>query len=97
MGGVREAGRVLMTAEWVVGYEKGAHVLLPRGEVVFADGKILFVGHSFPGEVARRIDCGAALIGPGFIDPLSSSSVRVVRPGCVCCSISNNDVFCSSI
>ena len=68
MGGVREAARVLMTAEWVVGYEKGAHVLLPRGEVVFEDGKILFVGHSFPGEVARRIDCGAALIGPGFID-----------------------------
>ena len=64
----RETGRTLMTADWVVGHEAGAHVLLPCGEVVFEDGEILFVGHDFPGEVARRIDCGAALIGPGFID-----------------------------
>lgn len=60
--------RTLMSADWVVGHEDGGHVLLPRGEVVYEDGKIVFVGHGFPGEVAQRIDCGAALIGPGFID-----------------------------
>lgn len=60
--------RTLMTADWVVGHENGRHVLLPRGEVVFENGEILFVGHAFAGDVARRIDCGAALIGPGFID-----------------------------
>ncbi|MDU8913922.1 amidohydrolase family protein [Aestuariicoccus sp. MJ-SS9] len=64
----RETGRVLMTADWVVGHENGRHVLLPRGEVVFEDGAILFAGHGFEGEVARRIDCGRALIGPGFVD-----------------------------
>ena len=64
----RETGPVLLTADWVVGHENGAHVLLPRGEVVFDDGAIVFVGHGFPGEVAQRIDCGHALIGPGFID-----------------------------
>ena len=41
----------------------------PRtGEVVFEDGEIVFVGHGFAGEVARRIDYGHALIGPGFVD-----------------------------
>ena len=64
----RDTGRTLITADWVVGHENGAHVLLPRGEVVFEDGEILFVGHGFAGEVANRIDYGAALIGPGFID-----------------------------
>ena len=62
------AGPVLMTARWVVGHEDGRHVLLEDGEVVFEGGHILFAGHGFPGEVARRIDCGHALIGPGFID-----------------------------
>ncbi|MCL3883057.1 amidohydrolase family protein [Marivita sp. GX14005] len=64
----REKGRVLMTADWVVGHENGRHVLLPGGEVVFENGRIVFVGHGFDGEIARRIDCGAALIGPGFVD-----------------------------
>jgi cytosine/adenosine deaminase-related metal-dependent hydrolase len=57
-----------MTARWVVGHVDGRHVLYQDGEVVFAGGQIVFVGHDFPGEVARRIDCGHALIGPGFID-----------------------------
>jgi cytosine/adenosine deaminase-related metal-dependent hydrolase len=61
-------GPVLMTARWVVGHAEGRHALYQDGEVVFADGRIVFVGYGFPGDVARRIDCGHALIGPGFID-----------------------------
>lgn len=68
MAAMRESGRVLMTADWVVGHEEGQHVLLPRGEVVFEAGEILFVGRGFDGEVAQRVDCGRAVIGPGFID-----------------------------
>lgn len=64
----KKNGRTLMTADWVVGHENGSHVLLPRGEVVFENGVIIFVGHGFEGDVARRMDCGRALIGPGFID-----------------------------
>ena len=30
--------------------------------------EIIFVGFDYPGEVARRIDYGNALIGPGFVD-----------------------------
>jgi cytosine/adenosine deaminase-related metal-dependent hydrolase len=61
-------GPVLMTARWVVGHEGGRHVLLEDGEVVWEADHILFVGHGYPGEVARRVDCGNALVGPGFID-----------------------------
>ncbi|MEZ0168290.1 amidohydrolase family protein [Microvirga sp. TS319] len=66
--GQRPGGRSLITASWVVGHKDGSHRLLPNGEVVFENGEIVFVGHRFPGEVARRIDFGNALISPGFID-----------------------------
>ncbi len=57
-----------MTARWLVGHARGRHVLYENGEVVFDDDRLVFVGYGYPGEVARRIDCGNALIGPGFID-----------------------------
>lgn len=66
--GARPSGRTLITARWVVGHKDGGHRLLKDGEVVFEGGQILFVGHQFPGEVARRIDFGNALISPGLID-----------------------------
>ncbi len=66
--GRRPEGRTLITASWVVGHKDGSHRLLRNGEVVFENGEILFVGHRFPGEVARRIDYGNALISPGLID-----------------------------
>ena len=62
------AGRVLMAARWVVGHENGNHVLHEDGEVVFEGDRIVFVGHDFPGEVERRVECGHALVGPGFVD-----------------------------
>lgn len=66
--GERPSGRTLLTASWVVGHKDGSHQLLKNGEVVFENGEILFVGHGFPGEVARRVDFGNALISPGLID-----------------------------
>ncbi len=66
--GRRPEGRTLVTASWVVGHKDGGHRLLQNGEVVFENGEILFVGHRFSGEVARRIDFGNALISPGLID-----------------------------
>lgn len=68
MTGMREKGRVLLTARWVVGHRAGRHCLLEQGEVVFENGEIIFTGHGFDGEVARRVDYGHALIGPGFVD-----------------------------
>ncbi|HEV7260458.1 MAG TPA: amidohydrolase family protein [Bosea sp. (in: a-proteobacteria)] len=64
----RSEGRILLTARWLVGHARGRHRLYENGEIVFEDGVVIFVGHGFPGEVARRIDYGNALIGPGFVD-----------------------------
>jgi cytosine/adenosine deaminase-related metal-dependent hydrolase len=64
----RVDGSVLLTARWVVGHRDGRHRLHEHGEVVFERDRIVFVGHGFTGEVAHRIDCGEALVGPGFID-----------------------------
>jgi len=61
-------GPTLITAQWVVGHRDGRHVLLPGGEVVLERDRIVFVGHGYGGAVARRVDFGAALVGPGFID-----------------------------
>lgn len=66
--GVRPDGRTLLTAQWVLGYADGQHSLYKNGNVVIEAGAILFVGHNFEGEVARRIDFGQALISPGLID-----------------------------
>jgi cytosine/adenosine deaminase-related metal-dependent hydrolase len=60
--------RTLLTADWVVGYHKGDHMLIPGGEVVFSGNGIDFVGRGFDGPVDRRIDYGRAMIGPGFVD-----------------------------
>ncbi|WP_428425389.1 amidohydrolase family protein [Pararhizobium sp.] len=66
--GQRPAGRTLLTADWVLAWRNGTHHLVPRGEIVMEDGAVIFAGLSFQGEVARRIDFGAALVSPGLID-----------------------------
>ena len=66
--GKRPAGRTLMTADWLLAYHGDGHCLVPRGELVMEDNKVIFAGLRFDGEVARRIDFGSALISPGLID-----------------------------
>jgi cytosine/adenosine deaminase-related metal-dependent hydrolase len=61
-------GATALAARWVVGYRDGRHVLYRDGEVVFERDRVVFVGHGYGGPVARRVDYGAALIGPGFVD-----------------------------
>lgn len=66
--GKRPQGRTLISAAWVLGHRDGGHRLVPNGEVVIDGGEVVFVGNGFPGEVARRIDFGNALVSPGLID-----------------------------
>jgi cytosine/adenosine deaminase-related metal-dependent hydrolase len=61
-------GPTLLTARWVVGHDAGTHRLLEHGEIVFERDRVIFVGHCYSGDVARRVDYGHALVGPGFID-----------------------------
>ncbi|CAN7349793.1 amidohydrolase family protein [Devosia sp. LjRoot3] len=66
--GSRPNGKTLLTAEWLVAHEGDTHVLIRNGELVFEGNRILYAGRRFEGDVARRIDLGAALISPGLID-----------------------------
>ncbi len=66
--GQRPSGRTALCARWVVGHAQGSHRLIENGEVVIEGQRVLYVGPSFPGEVARRIDLGQALVSPGFVD-----------------------------
>lgn len=66
--GARPKGPTLLSADWVLSHDGEQQVLLKRGQVVIENDQIIFAGHDYPGEVARRIDLGAALISPGLID-----------------------------
>lgn len=74
MAPARLSGRTLLTARWVVGHRadpaggQGGHALFADGEVVVENDRVIFVGHGFPGAVARRLDFGNAMIAPGFVD-----------------------------
>ena len=53
----------------VVGHEAGRRRLSRDGEIVFErETASSSSASTYPGLVARRIDYGHALIGPGFID-----------------------------
>lgn len=60
--------RTLLSAQWVIGHRDGRHVVHENGVVVIEGTEVLHVGADFDGEVARRIDYGAAVLSPGFID-----------------------------
>lgn len=58
-----------LTARWVIAWDGRDHRTLENGELVFDDGgRILFVGRGWQGVADRSVDCGNAVIGPGFVD-----------------------------
>jgi len=63
--GTRPEGPTALRADWVLA---DGPRLLRGAEVVIDGARVVHVGRRFPGPVARRIDLGAALISPGFID-----------------------------
>lgn len=87
VAGPRAEGRTLVAARHVVGHGAGGHELVENGELVWEDDRIVFVGRSFPGEVARRIDLGDRLPRASSIStrsPIStpaSSPSTTARPG----------------
>lgn len=66
--GTRPEGRTALAARWIVGHADGCHRLIENGELVIERDRVIHAGPRFDGEVARRIDLGQALIGPGFVD-----------------------------
>lgn len=82
--GERPTGPTALSARWIVGYRDGGHHLIENGEIVFEEGKIRYVGHRFDGEVARRVELGAVLVSPGFIDLDALSDLDTTLLGVDC-------------
>lgn len=55
---------------YVVGFDprENTHVIHRDAEVVFANGRIVYVGREYPGEVDERIDASGCLVSPGLIN-----------------------------
>ncbi|HEV8472789.1 MAG TPA: chlorohydrolase family protein [Methylomirabilota bacterium] len=60
--------RTLVRGGWIVGFERGTHVLYRDGVVVFEGDRILHVGPAFEGAVDRELDARGKLVIPGLID-----------------------------
>jgi cytosine/adenosine deaminase-related metal-dependent hydrolase len=52
----------------IIGFDGTKHVLLEKGEVVFEDNKVIYVGSSFGEKVDRTIDATSKLVLPGLIN-----------------------------
>jgi 8-oxoguanine deaminase len=57
-----------LRARFVIGHDGRDHVVYERGELVYEDDRVLFVGHDYPEPVDHTCDYGDALVGPGFVD-----------------------------
>jgi 5-methylthioadenosine/S-adenosylhomocysteine deaminase len=52
----------------IIGFDGRKHVLLAKGEVVFEDSQIVYVGLSYGEKVDRTIDATSKLVLPGLIN-----------------------------
>lgn len=66
--GKRPPGRWALKAHFVIADLPEGRRLIPDGEVVIENDRIVWVGRHFEGELSARYDMGEALIGPGFLD-----------------------------
>ncbi|NLL36285.1 MAG: amidohydrolase family protein [Fretibacterium sp.] len=60
--------RTKLSAKYVIAFDGARHILLRDGQVVFEGNSIVFVGRDYPGSCDEELDCGNAIISPGFVD-----------------------------
>ncbi len=60
--------RTLIRASHIIAYQDGGHRHLRDGVIVIESGVIVFVGHSYDGEVDQTMDAGGKVVTPGFIN-----------------------------
>lgn len=74
---------VIRNAAWIVAYdpEHGGHRYLQDADVAFDDDRIVQVGGTFSGEVAREIDGRNRLVSPGLVNIHSHPSSEAMNKG----------------
>ena len=60
--------RTRITGRWVVGFDAGSHRIVPKGEVVYEDDRIIYVGTDYSGPVDRTVDATDHLVVPGLVN-----------------------------
>lgn len=60
--------RTKLSAKYIVAFDGSRHVLLRDGQVVFEGNSIVFVGRNCPERCDEELDCGNAIVSPGFVD-----------------------------
>lgn len=60
--------RTRLRAAHVVGHGDGDHFLVRDGDVVWEDDRLVHVGGRYDGPVDETVDCGEAVVVPGFVD-----------------------------
>lgn len=60
--------RTRLRARHVVAHRDGDHCLIRNGEVVWEDDRLVHVGGPFTGAVDETVECGEAVVIPGFVD-----------------------------
>jgi cytosine/adenosine deaminase-related metal-dependent hydrolase len=68
--------RTKIKGRYVIGFDAG-HKIIPGGEVVYSDDKILYVGRNFQEPVDRTIDATGCLVSPGFVNLHCTTNVDV--------------------
>lgn len=59
--------RTHIRGRYVIAYDRG-HCIIPGGEVVYEDDRVVFVGRHYAGHADRTIDAGDCLVTPGFVN-----------------------------
>lgn len=72
-----------LRGRYVIGFDeqKGTHVIIDDGEVVYEDNRILFVGKHYPGQVDREVDATECIISPGLINGHALMDVSIYQYG----------------
>lgn len=60
--------KIKLSANYVIGYKDGRHVIYEPGVVVYQGNTILYVGSSYDGDVDEERAYYNSIISPGFID-----------------------------
>jgi cytosine/adenosine deaminase-related metal-dependent hydrolase len=70
----------LIRGGWVVAHDGVRHRVVPRGDVAFADDRIVYAGLRWDGRPDRIVEASGMLVSPGFINTHAHIGVELMAP-----------------
>lgn len=69
----------LIKGTWVIAYDGHEHRLIEKGEIVYEDDKIVYVGKNYKGTPDKTINAQGKLVIPGFINIHAVTSICITH------------------